>query len=297
MSVIPNLFLVGAAKSGTSSLYHYLRRHPDVFVSPVKEPHYLCHQWFPASFTGPGDEGFQANTVRDERQYQALFSAGEGYRVVGEASVYYLYFPDTAERIHALNPHAKIIVILRNPVDRAYSAYMHTVRDGRETLTFEQALMEEASRRRDGYQPLWWYREIGYYANQVKRYMDVFPPEQLRIFLYEDLQDASRVVQQCFEFLGISTDVEVDTEIRYNMSGRVRSRFWYNFFSQPNPVKECIKRVLPRNVSHRLGEKAKALTLRKDGMAPQTQEQLKADFRDDILRLQKLIGRDLSAWL
>ncbi len=297
MTIKPNFFIVGAAKSGTSSLFYYLELHPDVYMSPIKEPHYFAHEYFPHKFTGPGDEGFSDNRIRNLDDYLKLFSSGKNAWVRGEGSVYYLYFPGIAERLYEFNPDSKVIIILRNPVDRAFSAYMHTVRDGRETLTFEQALEQEEQRRQQGYQPLWWYRELGLYSSQVKRYVDVFPQSQLKIFLFEDLRNTQQVVHETLEFLNLNPNIQIDTSVRFNESGVPKSRLLYNFFAKPNWVKEVLKPILPQRFRQRLGQRAKSMTLTRETMHPDTREMLKQYYHQDIEKLELLIQRDLSTWL
>ena len=294
---VPNMFIAGSAKAGTSSLYHYLSQHPDVYMSAIKEPHYLCSHHFPSKFSGPGDEGFSGNIVRTRDAYMELFRNTGGAKIVGDASVYYLYYPDTAERIKAWNPDAKVIIILRNPVDRAFSAYSHTVRDGRESLSFEAALLAENERKLTGYQPLWWYRDVGMYSKQVKRYFDVFDRRHVRIFLYEDLRNMDHVLSEVFSFLNIRQDVRIDTSIRHNSSGVPRSRWLYNFFARPNPIKNALKPFLPKRLRHRLGHKAKNMTLRHLTLRAETRYQLLREYHDDIAALESLIDRDLSHWL
>ncbi len=285
MGRTPNFFIAGAAKSGTTSLFHYVRQHPDVFMSRVKEPHYFCVPDFPERFEGPGDQGFNDNTMRTLEDYMALFDGVQNERVVGEASVYYLTFPQVATRIHKFNPDAKIVFILRNPVERAYSAYMHTVRDGRETLSFEEALEQEAARKEQNYQPLWWYKEAGLYAKSIETYMSVFSRDQLKIFLYEDLADSERVVRELLSFLHLRDDVHIDTSIRHNQSGKPKSRAMYEFFAKPNAVKEVIKPFLPKDFRQKLGQRAKSMTLVKDKPSPKTEKMLARYFREDVLHL------------
>ncbi|MFB5190192.1 sulfotransferase family protein [Alicyclobacillus fastidiosus] len=297
MARLPNFFIAGAAKSGTTSLFHYVQAHPDVFMSRVKEPHYFCSPEFPDRFEGPGDQGFQDNTMRKLDDYMHLFDGVQNESIVGEASVYYLTFPQVAARIHQFNPDAKIVFILRNPVQRAFSAYMHTIRDGRETLSFEEALEQEATRKAQNYQPLWWYKEAGLYAQSVEAYMSVFGRDQLKIFLYEDLKHADQVVRELFAFLNLRDDVPVDTSLRHNQSGKPKSRAMYEFFAKPNAVKEVIKPFLPKDFRHKLGQRAKSMTLAKDKPSAKTERMLQRYFRDDVLRLQDLLHRDLSGWL
>ncbi len=266
-------------------------------MSPIKEPHYFCSDYFPEHFTGPGDEGFSENRIRTMDDYMKLFEQGSQALIRGEGSVYYLYFPDIAKRIFKFNPESKIVLILRNPVDRAFSAYMHTLRDGRETLTFEEALEEEHARREKGYQPLWWYRKLGLYSAQVERYLEVFPSEQRKIFLFEDLRNTPKVVKETLEFLGLNTNVYIDTSIKHNISGIPKSRKLYRFFAESHPIKELLKPFLPKPVRQKLGQRAKAMTLRKETINPETRETLRRYYLEDLERLQKLIDRDLSTWM
>lgn len=293
----PNFFIAGAAKSGTTSLFHYASLHPDVYMSEIKEPHYFCHENFPPVFAGPGDEGFSENRLRTMKDYLKLFTPGQNARIRGEGSVYYIYFPEVAERLYEFNPQAKVVLVLRNPVDRAFSAYMHTVRDGRETLSFEDALEAEPSRREAGYQPLWWYRELGLYSAQVERYMRVFPKEQLKILLFEDLRDPPRAVYDTFSFLGLNPDVFIDTSVKQNESGVPKSRLMYHFFAKPNGLKEIIKPLLPTQFRQQIGQQAKSMTLRRETMDPATKLSLKTFYENDIRQLQLLLGRDLSNWM
>lgn len=297
MGRVPNFFIAGAAKSGTTSLYHYIRQHPDVFMSRVKEPHYFCSPDFPEVFRGPGDEGFNDNTMRSFEEYLDLFQDSGDARIFGEASVYYVVYPRAVERIKQFNKDAKSVLVLRNPVARAFSAYMHTVRDGRETLSFEEALDREDERIQADYQPLWWYKTVGLYAKQVQHFIDVMGKEQVKIFLYEDLKDANRVVEQLLGFLQLRNDVHIDTTIRHNQSGQVRSRKLYNFFSKPNTVKEVIKPFLPKDFRHKLGQKAKSMTLAQNKPSARAVSMLQSYFREDILNLQDVLHRDLSHWL
>lgn len=292
----PNFFLAGAAKSGTSSLFHYLNEHPQIYMSPVKEPHYLCHHHFPEQFSGPGDEGFSHGVIRTLRDYEALFEPVTNESVIGEASVYYLYYPDTAKLIKEFNPEAKVVLILRNPVQRAYSAYMHTLRDGRESLSFEQALADEPRRKAEGYQPLWWYKEVGLYSAQVERYLETFDSDHLRIYLYEDLRPIDSFLEDLLTFLNVDPKVQVNTSAQHNASGVPRSRWVYNFFARPNPVKELVKRFLPHSLAHQLGQRAKNMTLQKVEIDPMIRKQLTEFFRSDIRALETLIHRDLSKW-
>lgn len=297
MPDFPNFFIVGAPKAGTSSLYEYLKQHPDIYMSAVKEPHYFCSHQFPAQFAGPGDDEFSRSVFREAAPYQQLFADRGERRIAGEASVFYLHYPDTAEKIRQWNPQAKVIAILRNPIDRAYSAYMHLVRDNRENLTFEQALRMEDQRIRNDWRPLWWYRELGRYSPQISRYQAQFDPDHFKVFLYEDLQDTPSMMRHVLEFLGVDPHAPIDTSIRHNISGVPTSRKMYEFFANPHPVKEWAKSFLPNDMLRKLGHYGKRMALRREDMHPRTRRRLIDAYRDDIEHVQAQIGRDLSHWL
>jgi hypothetical protein len=166
---MPNFFIVGAAKAGTSSLYQYLRQHSQVYLSyPVKEPNFFAFDGEIIKFNGLHT---QAETLPDSLTslvaYEELFKDSMNYPARGEASTLYLYCPGTAERIRSLVPDAKLIVVLRQPADRAYSHYIMMVRSGREWLSFEEALEQERTRIEQSWSPTWHYRETGYYHEQL----------------------------------------------------------------------------------------------------------------------------------
>ncbi len=226
----PNFFIVGAAKSGTTSLDRYLSQHPEIYIAPRKETHFFAADHFLPPFIGPGDEWLNKRVIWDKDQYARLFANVTGEKAIGESSVFYLCFPGTAERIAQAVPNAKLIIILREPAARTHSAYMHAVRDGRETLEFAESLNREEERRKKGFEPLWWYKELGLYYEQVKRYLDVFGTRQVKVLLNDELRaNPELVLHDVFVFLGVKEDVVIDTSVRYNVAGVPRSWRLYTF--------------------------------------------------------------------
>src|SRR5437667_3118215 len=164
----PNFFIVGAQNSGTTSLYGYLKQHPDVFMPALKEPHYF------AQITPSHEQRYLRTIVRDEAAYLRLFLKAKGYPAIGEASPSYLWDANAPHRIRKAVPHAKIIILLRDPVERAYSHYLMDVREGRQDLPFLQALERDWNRSKKGWSVSQLYVELGLYAEQVRRYLEVF---------------------------------------------------------------------------------------------------------------------------
>jgi hypothetical protein len=198
-------------------------------------------------------------------------------------------------------PEAKLVAILRDPAERAYSSYLHMRRDGREPCSsFELALKEEDARIAANWEPLWHYTKMGFYYTQLKHYYEKFPRDQIHICLYDDFEERpSEVVERIFRFLGVDAAFQPDMSIRHKVSGTPRSKALHMLLSQPNPAKALAKRVLPVGMRGRIyaGLMRSNIVAHKDELRPETRAALRRLFADDIEQLSTLIGRDLSAWL
>ena len=184
-SKTPNFFVIGAMKSATTSLYTYLCQHPEIFMTKVKEPMFFNNyrQNNHYHIIGKTD---RKNTDFDE--YISLFSAVNDEIAIGEASPSYMYNEKAPSLIKEKFPNTKIISILRHPTDRAYSNFLHVKRAGRETEdNFQRSIEIEGDRINNNWSPLYHYINQGYYSNQLKRYFDIFPKENIKVYLFEDL--------------------------------------------------------------------------------------------------------------
>lgn len=284
----PDFFVVGAPKAGTTALYMYLTQHPKVFMPEVKEPHFFYDREAPGSpVLGKGDlEG-----------YLRLFEGIGEDVAAGEGSTTYLQLANAPGEIRRLQPRAKAVMILRDPVARAYSQYWNQVRDGREPLGFEEALRAEPERIRRGKWSGFYYVECGRYAEQVARYFETFGRESVKVFLFEDLnRDAAAVCRETFEFLGVDSDVPLEAGERYNRSGPPRSRLLARALGDPR-VKAAVGRSVPPGLKRRAGEWLRNKNAKPvPEMDPRTRGMLREAFEEDVLRLEGMIGRDLSAW-
>lgn len=306
--MMPNFLIIGSTKSGTTSLYHYLRQHPDIYMSPVKEPHFFaCAGGGMLEPRGPGDQTFvQQNVVRELSDYQELFAKASDEAARGEASAMYLYYPHAAANIRRHVSDIKLIAILRHPVDRAYSSFLHLRRDNREIHEdFAEALRAEEARIDEQWLPLWHYRRMGFYHEQLKRYFACFPKQQLRIYLYEDFKERpAEVIQDIFGFLGVDDGFAPDTALRHNVSGLPESgmiRRSYDLVVGSSKVKSALKTVLPPGLRQSLKGRVKTRLqmhhLSKPPLASALRSELTTIYREDILKVQELIDRDLTAWL
>lgn len=295
---LPNFLMIGAQKSGTTAIFAYLGQHPQVFTSEIKEPAFFAFEGVQVSFGGPDDARAERYIVNDLERYRRLFrKAGESTRA-GEASNGYMYAPHAAERIRHYIPNAKLIAVLRDPVDRAYSAYRHLVRDGRERLSFEEALAAEPTRMAANWHPIWHYRQRGFYYAQLRRFFELFSRAQIAVYTYDELKaDPGALLRSMFVFLDLDPDFEPDISVRHNVSGMPRSRLLHSIIGRPSRAKDLAKRLLPAGaIRIHAAVMSRNLVVSEPKIAPETDRALREEYREDIVQLESLIGRDLSAW-
>lgn len=294
---LPNFLIIGAAKSGTTALYHYLKQHPQVYMSPQKETNFFAFEGQRVHFRGPGDEETSDSIITTLDSYEDQFRAASNESAIGEASPWYLYSADAATNIYRRIPDAKLIAVLRNPADRAFSSYLHVVRHGRENLGFEEGLLAEEERIAQGWEPIWHYQRVGFYAEQVKSYLDLFGREQTRFYLYDDfLKDPYGVLTEIYEFLGVDPDFVADTSVKPNVTGVPKNRLLGRLVFQPNPLKATARMFVPKQLRYELSQKLGQRLLVRPSQGLAVRAKLLRRFKPDILHLQELIGRDLSAW-
>lgn len=299
----PDFIIVGAPKAGTTSLHRYLEQHPKIF-SPrgKKEPLFFCG--YPPDFKGPGAEVVNRNMVTTPESYRALFTSAGPSAVTGEASTDYLACEEAPDRIWAWNPDARIIIMLRNPIDRAYSEHMHLVRDRFETESFMRALELEPVRRKKGYIPLFWHKERGQYCAAVQRYLQCFGENQVKIIYYDEFSDApGDIASDVFQFLGLAP-VEIDTSLKYNVSGAPRwpliQKLYVKF--RQSDDRGWVKRVARLISSGRSRQAIHSLYLRRNlraskGITVEEREVLRNYFTEDVNNLSRLLNKNLSHWL
>lgn len=294
---LPNFFIIGAAKCGTTALSQYLAQHPDVFMSSPKEPHFFAFMGESLDFRGPGVTVNSA--ITDIDSYLRIFENAGSARAIGEASVTSLYVPTASARIREYVPAAKLIVILRNPVERAFSSFQHLIRDGREPIAdFEAALDAEPRRIRDNWGFLWRYADMGFYHRQLEPFFSLFPRTSIRTVLHEDLvRDSERTLRELFEFLGVDAAFTADTSVRHNVSGVPRLGFLHRALLGTTAIKGALHAVLPEKARVRAREWYLARALERQSMPLRSRERLKEVFASDVAKLAQLIDRDLSGWL
>jgi hypothetical protein len=298
----PDVFIVGAPKCGTSAMDHYLAAHPEIYMAK-KEMHVF------GSDLRFGPQFYR----RDHEAYMTEFATRNGERRAGEASVWYLFSTQAAAEIHAFNPEARIIIMLREPAEMLHSLYHQFRFDGNEHLrTFEEALAAEDERRagrrltRQTYlaQGLV-YRETARYTEQVRRYFDVFGRERVHVIIYDDLAaDVRAVYCRALEFLGVdSTRIETDFQV-INGNKSVKHSALRGLLNDPlvRSTAIAIGRRLPRPIFAALHDverrlwKLNSRSEKRVPLQPEVRAQLQREFAPEVERLSELLGRDLTHW-
>ncbi|MFN5356952.1 MAG: sulfotransferase family protein [Bacteroidota bacterium] len=311
----PNFFIIGAAKAGTTALYALLSEHPDVFMCPIKEPHHFASEINPehlrpiirkryaqTNITRYIDQGMpyplHSLLVKDRKEYEDLFRFSGEAIAVGEASPSYLHSPMAAAQIHAYNPQARIVVILREPVSRLQSHYLMERRMGMTTEPLTNAILHDREIKHRTWGSAALYTELGCYSDDLKRYMDIFPPEQILVLWYEQLvEDPAAVVRELCAFLKIRKHVPALSGKRHNASELPRSAFTRILWRL-----EGIKDFLRKSIrSRKIRRLIRNILFRKadqgDAMPIELKKQLGAYYSDDIRRLATLTGRNLDHWI
>jgi len=288
---VPNFLIVGAPKCGTTSVYQYLREHPEAFLPLRKEPNYFCAR----ETIGIG--------TRDA--YLALFRNSTGKKAVGEASVNYLYEPDAPRRIRALlGPETKILIFLRDPVTMIYSLWGTYRREGLEPLDFASALDAVSARMSDpefaricrGAQSQYDYFARASYSAHVARFLDAFGTN-VRVFMYEEFfQPGLPQFAELCRFLNIGDTHRPDGR-NYNPAGRPRSRTLYRFMTDWTPWQDPLRALLPRRLRpyiRRVYRRMAVIEAPMPRLPANLTIELRSRFAPDISRLEYLLGRSLA---
>jgi hypothetical protein len=277
----PNLFVVGAAKAGTTSVWRYLDQHPEIYMAELKEPHFF------SGYHPPG-----RTTVSDEEAYLGLFAPGAEAKLRGEASPSYLWLASVAApAIKRESPAARIVILLRDPVDRAYSAYWQAVRGGAESRSFLEAVRTELRDPSPDGTPSR-YVGRGVYADAVELYLDTFPRAVHVAFFEELVADVPGELRRLFRFLGVDAGVAARIEPRpHNVFTQPRTRAAGRVFNSPR-ARAAGRLLVPRPLRPQVDR----LLLTRSGrpeMVAESRAILTAHYTGDVERLRRVLGRDM----
>lgn len=293
----PDFLIVGAARSGTTALHRLLRQHPGVFLPARKEPCFFAFQEGPVVFK----KGRFAFAIREEAEYLSLFKPARPDQRAGEASTPYLFlYEQSIAAIQKLVPkyrQTKIIAILRHPIDRAISNYQWRVRDGRESLSFDQAIRAETRRRKSGYSFDYFYAERSKYAQAVEAYRHSF--DHVLLIRYDDfVQSPVEVMKRVCRFLEIDDTFVFKSVHEVNRGGRPLVTRWNRWLTWESPWKYKVLDRIPDRWKDALRRALMPLSKKdkKYEVSDETRRFLVDYFQDDVGQLEQLTGWDLTDW-
>jgi len=294
----PNFLIVGATKSGTTSIYNYLQQHSNIFLNKeVKESNFFVE---PKSVLGCGPrfcgEQSYGKTIKD---YEMLFEEVDisQHKAVGEVCTTYVHFSENSiQNIKKYLEDPKIIVILRNPIERAYSYYMHNIRDGDETLSFEDALDKEDKRIKENLWLSFRLKTLGLYSKHIENYQNSF--SNVKVIIYDDMKNnMQKTMDDIFNFLEIDS-LNIDTKEKYNISGVPKNRVLHNLIHGNSLFGKLLIRIIKKNFGLKELRKYKNYidknNLVKGKMKESTRKELEKYFYNDVKKLSGLLNIDLN---
>jgi sulfotransferase family protein len=299
----PDFLIVGAPKAGTTALHSALAQHPEVFMTRPKEPKFwLCDGAPPPAWRGPGDAHSQQEWIWRADEYAALFAPAAPGRIRGESTPFYLWSRGAHRRIAESLPDVRLIAVLRDPIDRAYSNWMHLWSDGLEPVAdFATAFAREDERVRRGWAPFWRYRDLGRYGEQLAHLQRFVDPERILVLRYRDVVDAPvETVDRACRFLGIATG-QVGTIPRDNSRSYVPPGWRPTLLGPVVRAGAHLGQFVPPQVWRRLEAPLVAqLSGRGEAvrphLGPEERERLVPAFAEDVDLLSSLTGEDFSDW-
>ena len=293
----PNLFIVGAAKSGTTSLHNYLNQHPNIFMCNLKEPHFLINKEIGVDRIPVG--------ITEKSEYENLFTEGEGKKYRGESSVMYLMYPEIVIPKIKNNylENTKIIIMLRNPVERAYSGFNHVkrynIKENIQDFTEAWKLSEERYFNQKHMTPASRYQELGLYYNQVQSYLNEFK-DNLHIIIYDDYKsDFKSEMNKVFDFLEVE-NIEIDSDKRHMVGGwQWENEKLKKLMIKKNPIKTAVKMLIPfkglrKSIRKRIQENN---TVEVQQMTEEERIMMNEFYKTDVKKLSELLNRNLNFWV
>jgi hypothetical protein len=299
---LPDFLVAGVPKAGTTALHAALSRHPALYMSPIKEPKFFLTDGPPPAKGGPGDALTYREHVWERDKYEALFDAAPAGALRGESTPLYLYDRAALRRIREMIPAVKLIVVLRDPVERAHSNWTHLWSAGLEPIgDFVQACAEEERRIAAGWASFWHYTGLGKYGEQLDYALSLFPRDQVLVLRYRTLVDEpDTALDRICEFLGVEPGIV--TEIpRENVTAHPERTLGHRAVSRGMRAGHEIGRLLPGDVAvtaiHRLERFLQRGRRERQPLSWEQRQAMLPKFEDDIKLLEKLLGEEFGDWL
>ena len=280
----PNLFIVGAPKAGTSSLYKYLKKIPGIYMSPVKEPHYFSKKAVP--------ENHYTNPIHDKKKYLKLFKNSHDEKFIGEASVWYLSDPDSYKLIYEAVPKAKILIMIRDPIERAFSHYlMFASRNFFKTSSFHEQIHHEIKCGVDLTKPHIRLR-AGFYFEDIKKFIEKFGNKQVKLLIFEEfVHDAKKKLKEVLEFLSYDYDLSNFNLTIHNPYSEPKNKI-INSILNISIVNKIRQKFIPESIQWYAKSKLFVPSI-KPKMLEEDRNFLKTYYSEDVRKLEEFLKMKL----
>tara|TARA_Y100001972_G_scaffold128853_1_gene192166 strand:- start:2485 stop:3417 length:933 start_codon:yes stop_codon:yes gene_type:complete len=299
----PDFLIIGAGKSGTTSIDKYIGTHPHIYMSERKDPGFFASEPYNLSDDMyPESVAYYQRFITNESEYLRLFSLAKPDQLTGETTTMYLYSEGSPDRIRSYIPDTKLIAVLRQPAERIFSRYLHLARENQLPTDSFEDIFDQNSK--------WWIRpdliNEGFYFKHLKRFYDIFPEEHIQVILYDEMKENQETMfRNLFQFLGVEEDFVPETDISYNQSGFIKNKWVNKVVGYNNPFVRILRKTSPGLLNTLKSNKAvlkglnsiRSKNLHRPGLSVDLKKKITEEiYMKDIVQLEKLIGRDLSKW-
>ena len=293
----PNFIIAGFPKCGTTSLFHYLKQHPDIFMPNQKELHFFTQPQIFKLNKGPKDKVVKQSHIKSEKEYLELFKSVKDEVAVGDASPSYINYPENFGMIKQYLNDPKVIVIVRDPIDRAYSNYLHLKRELRETMDFFSALKNEDNRREESYSDFWYYRFNSTYYKKILMAKKTF--SNVLVLTSEEFKKNPEItLKKVYSFLGVKSIVNKQAlETKFNVGGYYKKNLITSLIFQPSRFKNALKKIIKptRGIKMLVSRFSRLFQIKQPSIDQDSLNYLKKHFSKEINNLKKM-NIDVSKW-
>ena len=293
----PNFIIAGFPKCGTTSLFHYLKQHPEIFMPKQKELHFFTQPQIFKLNKGPKDKVVKQPHIKSEKEYLELFKSVKDEVAVGDASPSYINYPENFGMIKQYLNDPKVIVIVRDPIDRAYSNYLHLKRELRETMDFFSALKNEDNRREESYSDFWYYRFNSTYYKKILMAKKTFS-NVLVLTAEEFKRNPEITLKKVYSFLGVKLIVKKQAlETKFNVGGYYKKNLITSLIFQPSRFKNALKKIIKptRGIKMLVSRFSRLFQINQPSIDQDSLNYLKKHFSKEINNLKKM-NIDVSKW-
>ncbi len=293
----PNFIIAGFPKCGTTSLFHYLKQHPEIFMPKQKELHFFTQPQIFKLNKGPKDKVVKQPHIKSEKEYLELFKSVKDEVAVGDASPSYINYPENFGMIKQYLNDPKVIVIVRDPINRAYSNYLHLKRELRETMDFFSALKNEDNRREESYSDFWYYRFNSTYYKKILMAKKTFS-NVLVLTAEEFKRNPEITLKKVYSFLGVKLIVKKQAlETKFNVGGYYKKNLITSLIFQPSRFKNALKKIIKptRGIKMLVSRFSRLFQIKQPSIDQDSLNYLKKHFSKEINNLKKM-NIDVSKW-